>query len=66
LLLEDMHMMYREFSEQLRARVNRCRELAASSSDEEAAAALRQMADEMEAAIVGLDSSDEARRSESA
>ena len=63
---EDMHMTYRQFSEQLRARANRCRELAASSTDEEAAAALRQMADEMEAAVVGLDNSDEASTTESA
>jgi hypothetical protein len=66
LLFEDMHMTYREFSEKLRARANRCRELAASSTDEEAATALRQMADEMEAAIVGLGSSKEASRAESA
>ena len=59
-------MTYRQFSEQLRARADRCRELAASSTDEEAAAALRQMADEMEAAVVGLDSSKEASRNESA
>ena len=59
-------MMYREFSEQLRARANRCRELAASSTDDEAAAALQQMADEMDAAIVGLDSSNEASSAESA
>jgi hypothetical protein len=59
-------MTYRQFSEQLRARANRCRELAAGSTDEEAAAALRQMADEMEAAMVGLESSDQASKTESA
>ena len=39
-----------QFVEYLRAKAVRCRELAESASDDEAAAALRQMAEEMEIA----------------
>ena len=55
-------MMPSQIAEYLRAKANRCRELAASASDEEAAAALRQMADDMEAAVAALESSPQAAR----
>jgi hypothetical protein len=50
--------MDRAFVRYLRAKAERCRELAETASDGEAAIALRQMADDMEAAATALGSAD--------
>ena len=51
------YMSPSQITEYLRAKAKRCRELAQSASDQEAAAALRQMAEDMETAVIALDSS---------
>ena len=52
-------MIQRDFVEYLRAKGNRCRELAATASDPEAAQALSQMADKIENVVVFLECDDE-------
>ena len=52
-------MMDRQLVEYLRAKAKRCRELAESASDAEAADALQHMADDMELASSALEGSDD-------
>ncbi len=59
--VEVMAMTYRQLVEYLRASSERCRTHANNASDAEAAQALREVADELENAVLALEDADAAR-----